>query len=394
MYNMKKIKLRLNQLITIIKYFFIKLIYNRIIDTSKYQNIWLICERGDEAKDNGFIFFEYLCNKHPEIDARYVISKNSPDIKNIQHKNKIVYYQSIQHIQMFIQAKYLISTHIMGFSPEFRSFSKLSKKFSFFEGNGKKIFLQHGIIYNFLPSLKNLNLDLFITSSEKEKKFIIETCNYNDSIVKCTGLARYDKLIGKTKNFILLMPTWRSNLFYANEEEFKTTEYFHKWNEILHNKKLHQLLEENQIKLYFYPHYEIQRFIKCFHTDNKNIVFANSDEYQISTLLRECKMMITDYTSASFDVSYMKKPLIFYQFDYNDFYTKHYKEGYMTMKNDGFGLVTNDINELLNELKKIIKNKFNIESKYEKRINNFYKYNDQKNCERIYKNILELERKR
>ena len=355
---MKKIKLRLNQFFTIIKFFFVKLIYNKIINTNKYKQVWLICERGDEAKDNGYIFFEYLCNNHPEIDARYVISKTSADLKNIVNKDKIVYYQSISHIQMFIQAKYLISTHIMGFSPEFRAFSKLCKKFSFFEGKGKKIFLQHGIIYNFLPSLRNLNLDLFITSAEKEQKFIIETCNYNDTIVKCTGLARYDKLIGKTKNFILIMPTWRSDLFYATEEEFKQTEYFNKWNEVINNPNIHQLLKENKIKIYFYPHYEIQRFINCFNINNPNIIVANSDKYQISSLLRECKMMITDYTSASFDVSYMKKPLIFYQFDYNDFYTKHYKEGYMTMKKDGFGLVTDNIDKLLCELEKIINNNF------------------------------------
>ena len=27
----------------------------------KYKDVWLISERGVDARDNGFVFFEYLC---------------------------------------------------------------------------------------------------------------------------------------------------------------------------------------------------------------------------------------------------------------------------------------------------------------------------------------------
>ena len=38
---------------------------------------WLVCERPDEAQDNGFIFFKYLIENHPEIKPVYLIDKKS-----------------------------------------------------------------------------------------------------------------------------------------------------------------------------------------------------------------------------------------------------------------------------------------------------------------------------
>ena len=41
--------------------------------SAKYRELWLVCERGNDARDNGYWFYRYLKEKHPEINARYVI---------------------------------------------------------------------------------------------------------------------------------------------------------------------------------------------------------------------------------------------------------------------------------------------------------------------------------
>ena len=43
--------------------------------------------------------------------------------------------------------------------------------------------------------------------------------------------------------------------------------------------------------------------------------------------------MITDYSSVFFDFSYMRKPVIFYQFDEKKFRKAQYAEGYFSYKN-------------------------------------------------------------
>ena len=183
------------------------------------------------------------------------------------------------------------------------------------------------------------------------------------------------------------MPTWRKKLFYVNNnEEFKKTDYFKHYNSLINNKELEKILKKHNIKLIFYPHYEIQRYISSF-KGNDNVVIASNKEYDIQELLRNCKMMITDYSSVFFDVAYQSKPIIYYQFDVEDFRKYHYAEGYFKYQNDGFGDVVNNENELIRSLNKIVNNNYTLEKKYANRVNSFFQIRDNKNCERIYNEI-------
>lgn len=383
---MKKIQRRLGQVGLLLKCLLCIIISP--IFYKKYKNVWLISERGDEAKDNGYVFYRYLKKYHNEINIKYVISKHSSDIHKID-KEDIIIYKSFAHILCFINSKFLISTHIMGMSPDSGMFTKLDRK-GLVYSKGKRIFLQHGVIYNYIPPLEKINVDLFVTSSPKEKKFIAQSLNIDEEKIICTGLPRYDNLIKNPKDYILVTPTWRSYLFYNTSSKFKQSLYFNKWNDFLNNKELSKLLEKNNLKLYFYPHYETQKFCECFDINDKNIIIADSKKYEISKLLRECKIYITDYSSTLFDIAYLKTPSIYFQFDYNEFYSHHYKEGYLNLPKNGFGLSVDNIDDLIKEIKNICKRNYKIDNLYENRIDKFFLYHDQKQCDRIFEEIIKL----
>ena len=40
----------------------------------KYTDLWLIAERGIDARDNGYYLFKYITEHHKEINIEYVIS--------------------------------------------------------------------------------------------------------------------------------------------------------------------------------------------------------------------------------------------------------------------------------------------------------------------------------
>lgn len=42
----------------------------------KYRGVWIVSERGSDARDNGYHFFKYIRENHPEIKAYYIIEKN------------------------------------------------------------------------------------------------------------------------------------------------------------------------------------------------------------------------------------------------------------------------------------------------------------------------------
>lgn len=387
---MEKIKRRINQLLLLVKYYFV-LIISFFINTD--NNIWLISERGDEARDNGYYFYKYLKeNKKQKCIVKYVIAKNSPDIGRI-NQNDIVYYQSFKHILYYIKAKYLISTHIQGYSPEFRLFSRLSK-YNIFYKKGKEIMLQHGIIQNFMESLvykKNKSLDLFICGAKPEYDFFLKNFGYDETIVKYTGLARYDTL-KKTKKSkkILLMPTWRTYLFGVSKEKFINSEFYKFYNKLLNDEKIIQELKNNKLELIFYPHYEIQKYINNFEVKNSRIKLGTKEKYDIQELLIQCDFLITDYSSINFDFAYMGKPLIYTQFDQNTFFEKHYQKGYFDYETKGFGPVLTNYEDTVSEIIQSIKNDFKVDHKYLKRIQEFFVYNDNNNCERIYNEIIKL----
>ena len=97
-------------------------------------------------------------------------------------------------------------------------------------------------------------------------------------------------------------------------------------------------------------------------------------------------MLITDYSSIAFDFAYMKKPIIYYQFDSDEYYKKHYNKGYFNYYNDGFGEIVKTEKELI---KSMVNTSINsIESKYLKNINRFFEIRDENNCERYYSTII------
>ena len=79
----------------------------------------------------------------------------------------------------------------------------------------------------------------------------------------------------------------------------------------------------------------------------------------------------------------MKKPVIYYQFDLKKFRKDHYQQGFFDYDKMGFGPVCTTENKLISALK-------NIENDDNRNVDEFFKYHDFHNCERIYQEIIKL----
>lgn len=386
---MKKLNILFQMFFCYIKNIYAKCFY--YLSNRDYSDIWLISERGTEARDNGYAFYKYIKEHKKNISVRYVITQDSPDICKID-KQDIVIYKSLEHFMLYNKAKYLISTHLGGHTPNMLIFPILERH-RLIRIKGKIIDLKHGITKDYLPNLNKdrYKLDLLISGAKPEYEYMLNTFNYGASILKYTGFARYDNLFNNCKdNIILIMPTWRTYIEDL-QQDFSKTDYFINWKNLLDSNSLNELLVSNNYKVIFYPHYEMQKYIHFFKIDsNSNIIIADMENYDVQDLLRKSKILITDYSSVFFDFAYLEKPIIYYQFDYDEYRKTQYKEGYFDYKLHGFGSVDNNLNEVIIELKKIIKNNSKMEDKYLKRKNMFFTYKDNKNSERIFKEIIKL----
>lgn len=355
------------------------------------RSIFLISERGNDARDNGWYMFKYFRETHPEIEAYYVITDDSVDRAKLLKYGNIVSYRSLDHYIKFIAADYKISTHIMGCAPYGYFYRRFRK---YIPLKGKYISLKHGIVKDDLLLLhaENSKLDLLICGAKPEYEYIQKNFHYKRGEVRYTGLARYDGLNDYSlKQQVLIMPTWRNYLSSVDTNEIRNSIYVQKWNEVLQDKALNELAETYDIKFIFYPHYEMQKHLQVFQSNNSNVVIADFEHYDVQTLLKESVLLVTDYSSVYFDFAYMHKPCIYYQFDKKDVFERHYyKKGYFNYENMGFGEVVDQKDELIKILTNYVKNGFKVNEKYCKRMDSFFELRDNKNCERIFSEIQKL----
>ena len=274
--------------------------------TPAYRNLWLFAERGYDAQDNAFFLFQFIRQKHPEIHAAYLIGRECPDYGNIIRLGKAIEPGSFSHYLAFACAKVKISTHIMGYSPHMYLFTKLD---SHRLVPGRKVFLQHGILFNHIPTLyyPRIRVDLFVCSAEREYQAILDHYGHPQGVVQPLGLCRYDHLFREhtEKRQILILPTWRAALRDCSREAFQTSAYFHFFNSLLRHPQMAELLEQYHYTLLVQLHPEMQRFAACFSSVHPRIKIQATNTQNVQQLLLESKLLITDYSSIFFDFAYL-----------------------------------------------------------------------------------------
>ena len=300
---------------------------------------------------------------------------------------------SFRHYLLYYCADYLVGTHVQPCSADLLIYYHLASKG--IRARGKQIFLQHGVIKDDLLFLhhENLSIDMFVCGAQPEYEYIRDTYGFAPEVPRYVGLARFDNLIRArqrgNQKMILVMPTWRGS-HYPSGDAFVQTAYYQAFQSLLNSLRLHQMLEANDFQLVFYPHVEMQSYLHTFHTDSDRVILADKATYDVQQLLMDCALLITDYSSVFFDVAYLEKPEIFYQFDEEEFRSYHYQKGYFDYRRDGFGPVCIDEKTLLNVLESCFQNGMQLSPEYKARVARFFPLRDAQNCQRTFDAIKSL----
>lgn len=355
----------------------------------KYRNSWLVCEDQREARDNGYWFYKYLC-ENTKTDCYYAINPNSPDYKKVVSLGKIVKYGSLKHWLIYLNCEYNISSQ-KGGKPNAAlcAFLELNNII-----NVKNVFLQHGVTISdarWLYSDRS-RFSYFITATQPETEFIKRTFGYDEGVVQYTGFSRFDNLHNVTvkKGRILIMPSWRAWFYQKSvqvdptDSDFLNSDYLFFWKSLLTSAELNNIIDKENIEVIFYPHRNMQPFLKHFSGINNRITFASSQEFDVQELLKTSELLITDYSSVFFDMVYMKKPVIFFQFDEEKFRKQQYQKGYFDYHNSAFGCFCSTVEEVIASLKKNINCSFAVSDAYLKEHRTVFEKYDSNNSQRIY----------
>ena len=354
------------------------------------RNYWVLLERGNDAQDNAWHLFRYLVDKQPDVNAVYAIRKTSPDYQSnlAGYEGRTIEYGSLWYYLVLYNCRVLLSTHAHTYLPHLWS----NVKGGIWDIMGKKIHLHHGVVHrnNSVYMFPNLDVDLNLCGAVNEYILFKTVFKYPDSHLNYTGMARFDNLHDcQTKRQVLIMPTWRAKYVNYTKEQFKNTDFFKSYKYILSNHSLVSTLEKNDYELVFYNHYEFQKYNELFEPFCKGRVHLRSfGEQKVQELLKESRLLVTDYSSIYYDFLYMRKPIVFFLLHQADFNSSQYGERFDDPKM--FGDVAEQVEDTVSFIVKHVNNDCTIEDQYLAYADEIFPLYDKLNCERIYRSVSDL----
>ena len=233
----------------------------------------------------------------------------------------------------------------------------------------------------------------FVVTSPVEQNVVVSNFGYRRKNVPQLGFTRWDVLKDKKTDddkFILVMPTWREWLESSSEEDFLASDYYNEYVQLLSDERLLKMTDDYNVKLLLYLHPKFAEHIDSFAEKlSKNIECITFGEKPLNEIMMRCHMLITDYSSVCWDVLFMDKPVIYYQFDYDDYMKTH--GAYIDMKHNLPSPRTENREELISLIQEHIENGFHIKEEYEEMLRDFYTYRDSSNCKRTYEFLMSSE---
>lgn len=367
----------------------------------KKKNIWLVYEKYCcTAQENGYYFFKYCMEQLSAFESRniyFILDKTSPQWPSMQkYKDHMIPFMSFRHLLYALTAQLYISpdgkSHLFAWKPKPNPISRELNRHDLF-------FLQHGVL-----ALKRVDhlfgktgvspMTYFTTCSKFEQDIVVQNMGYRPEEAPILGLARWDALedlSSKVPANILVMPTWRDWLEGQNDEFFQNSDYYRHYMSLIHNKELLNLLKAHKITLIFHIHPKLHEFLHNFQADSSLVKLIPFNTVPINRLIMECSMMITDYSSACWDVYYQEKPILFYHFD--NALHEQARGSYIDMEHELFGDRCMTEEQLVSCIREYIENGFREKAVYGNMRKKYFAYRDHNNCQRTYDFIAEKYKK-
>lgn len=145
--------------------------------------------------------------------------------------------------------------------------------------------------------------------------------------------------IPEDKKVILYAPTWRDNEFYEKGQ--------YKFSPAMDFQLLREELAGEYVLLVKY-HYLVQDRVSF--EGFEGFIYKFSAKYDIAELYLLADLLVTDYSSVMFDYSILKRPMLFYCYDFDN-YRDNLRGFYFDFEKEAPGPISRTTKELANDIK-------------------------------------------
>ena len=258
--------------------------------------------------------------------------------------------------------------------------------------------LRHGVCQNDTSRVQNRwfdNASFVATVSEREQKSMTTASyGYSTREVRLTGFPRYDLLGGETKKVITLMPTWRAELIDWDERgrhkpsaAAARSSFVGMYGALLSDAGFIDRCERAGFRVQVKAHPNLSPVLPLIKADSRVRFLDKSTAYR--EVFAETSLLVTDYSSVAFDFAYLRKPVIYFQFDRAEYFGTTYGAGYFDCARDGFGPVVSSVEDLRQAIVAAVESGCRLHAEYRGRIDAFFAFNDRGNRRRVYEAILD-----
>lgn len=356
--------------------------YWRFLDKHVFQKMptkenWVFVESffGKSYSDSPKYLYEYLYDTYGD-QYRYIwcLNKRAPEMKGHpsickRHTLRYVYYTS--------RAKYFIcNTRQPAWFKKREGVVFLEtwhgtplKKLAFdlddihaVSQDHKKLFYRQSKAWNYLISANRFSTDVFERAFCYPREQIIEVGYPRNDVLyseRADEIAREVKKefgIPEGKRVILYAPTWRDNQFYGKAK--------YKFTLAMDLERMRREFGKDSVLL-LRTHYYIADILDL--TGLEDFVYNGSQYNDVSRLYLASDICITDYSSVFFDFANLKRPMLFFAYDYED-YKGEIRGMYFDMNSELPGPILQTNDELIDALHHIDQ----VTEQYKERYEQFY----------------------
>lgn len=242
---------------------------------------------------------------------------------------------------------------------------------------------------NFISEAKKW--DYLISPNRYSTEIFTRAFDYNGKMLE-TGYPRNDFLynfqkedvekikkglnLPLDKKIILYAPTWRDNQYYSVGK--------YRFDIQLDLEQMRRELGQDYIIL-LRMHYLIAENLEL--SQYEGFAYDVSNYLDIRDLYIISDMLITDYSSVFFDYANLRRPIIFYVYDLDE-YRDELRGFYFNLEDEAPGPLTKTTNEVIEQINKFMENENQFSERFDEFYNRFCHLEDGKASERVVKLIF------
>ncbi|WP_425956301.1 bifunctional glycosyltransferase/CDP-glycerol:glycerophosphate glycerophosphotransferase [Xylanimonas sp. McL0601] len=369
----------------------------------RYRDAWLLMDRDDQAHDNAEHLYRYLHQQRPDINAWFLLNRSASDWKRLQAEGfRLIPYGSLQHVLAAAQSRELISSQIDHYvvSPPVTFWLRpIPWRFTF---------LQHGVTHNDLSRWVNPKpVSTVITATPQETESIVGDGTpyiWTGREVALTGFPRHDALVAKAaavrdeeRTDVVVMPTWRHHLLAGNgngngrvvRDGFWESDYVRNWLGLLGSATLRDALDAAGLRLVFMPHPNMTPHLTPDRLPD-HVRLATYADDDVQDVLARASHVVTDYSSNAFEAALADRPVLYFQFDHDEFFNgEHaFRKGTFDYVKDGFGPVMEQLADAERALVELIARGKQPVEPYATRIRKTFVMRDGRASERVTEAVV------